>query len=200
MEPRYSTGESNEVSSDAAGAAGHVVLRLRHPYPANRHRQPAAAGSTVGVPALPAATRAGTTAEVREQDAAMAKIAANVQQKLGDTVTRWEHKGQGGRTLKIEPRVTELKFVGGGKRFFAGAMAGSSAVVMHVRLTDADTGKVIADPEFYQRAAAMGGAWSIGGTDNGMLVRISTVAQQYMQRNYASAVGGPTGLDGSEEE
>lgn len=141
-----------------------------------------------------------TTAEVREQDAAMAKIAANVQQKLGDTVTRWEHKGQGGRTLKIEPRVTELKFVGGGKRFFAGAMAGSSAVVMHVRLTDADTGKVIADPEFYQRAAAMGGAWSIGGTDNGMLVRISTVAQQYMQRNYASAVGGPTGLDGSEEE
>lgn len=70
---------------------------------------------------------------------------------------------------------------------------------MHLRMTDAETGEVMADPEFYQRASAEGGMWSIGGTDNGMLMRISTVAQQYLQRNYARAVGGPTGLDGSEK-
>jgi hypothetical protein len=40
-----------------------------------------------------------------------------------------------------------LKFVGGGKRFVAGAMAGSSAVVIRMRLTDVATGEVIADPE-----------------------------------------------------
>jgi hypothetical protein len=64
--------------------------------------------------------------------------------------------------------------------------------------TPGDTGKVIADPEFYQRAAAEGGTWTFGATDKSMLVRINTVAQQYLQRNYAHAVGGPTGLDTSE--
>ena len=138
--------------------------------------------------------------EASQQSAAMAKISMNTQMRLGSTLIGWENKSQSGRTLKVEPRITELKFVSGTKRFFAGDFAGSSAVVMHVRLVDADTGKVIGDPEFYQRAAAEGGTWSFGGTDNGMLARIATVAQQYLRRNYSSAVGGPTGLDGSEQQ
>jgi hypothetical protein len=39
--------------------------------------------------------------------------------------------------------MTELKFVGGGKRFFAGALAGSSAIVLHAKLAEKATGKVI---------------------------------------------------------
>ena len=54
---------------------------------------------------------------------------------------------------------------------------------------------MLAQPEFFQRAAAMGGAWSIGGTDNGMLERIATIAQDYLVRNYDQAVGGPTGAE-----
>jgi hypothetical protein len=134
---------------------------------------------------------------VSEQTAAMAKITTNTQIKLESIIRDWENKNPSGRTLKIEPRITELKFVSGTKRFFAGDFAGSSAVIMRLRLTDADTGKVIAEPEFYQRAAAEAGTWTFGGADNGMLVRIATVAQQYMQRNYDNAVGGPTGLDTS---
>ena len=138
--------------------------------------------------------------EVRGQMAAMSKISMYTQLRVGSTLNAWENRNHSGRTLKVEPRITELKFVSGTKRFFAGDFAGSSAVIMHLRLTDADTGKIIADPEFYQRAAAEGGTWSLGGTDNGMLARIATVAQQYAQRNYARAVGGPTGLDGSEKQ
>jgi hypothetical protein len=41
----------------------------------------------------------------------------------------------------------------------------------------------------------MGGAWSVGGTDNGMLERIADVAQDYLKRNYDQAVGGPTGAE-----
>ncbi|MDQ6645910.1 MAG: hypothetical protein M3Y93_01590 [Pseudomonadota bacterium] len=137
--------------------------------------------------------------KVSEQTDAMARISSNTRQKLGNTISRWENASQSGRTLTIEPRIMELKFVSGTKRFFAGDFAGSSAVIMHLRLTDAGTGQVIADPEFYQRAAAEGGTWTFGATDKGMLVRISTVAQQYLQRNYSHAVGGPTGLDSSEE-
>jgi hypothetical protein len=39
----------------------------------------------------------------------------------------------------------------------------------------------------------MGGAWSVGGTDNGMLSRIVSISADYLRNNYANAVGGPTG-------
>jgi hypothetical protein len=141
----------------------------------------------------------GSTAKVRQQTAAMAKISANVSDKLGNTIEGWQNHNSSGRTLKIQPRITQLKFVSGTKRVFAGDFAGSSAVIMKLRLTDVETGRLIAEPEFFQRAAAEGGTWTFGGTDNAMLVRIATVAQQYLQRNYTRAVGGPTGLDGSEK-
>lgn len=140
-----------------------------------------------------------SSAAAHETDA-IAKISTYAQQCVGGTLYGWENHSQSSRTLVVELQIEELKFVGGGARFFAGALAGSSAVVMRMKLTDKQTGRVIADPEFYQRAAAMGGAWSFGGTDHGMLARIATVAQEYLQRNYTQAIGGPTGLDGTEQD
>lgn len=138
-------------------------------------------------------------AAAHETDA-LAKITVYMHQRVGGRLATWENRSQDGRVLDIQPYIVQLKFVGGGARFFAGALAGSSAVLMRVRFIDAQTGRVIANPEFYQRAAASGGAWSIGGTDNGMLARITTVVQQYLDRNYGQAIGGPTGLDGTEPD
>ncbi len=138
-------------------------------------------------------------AAAHETDA-LARIAVYMHQRVGGRLATWENRSQDGRVLDIQPYIVQLKFVGGGARFFAGALAGSSAVLMRVRFIDAQTGRVIANPEFYQRAAASGGAWSIGGTDNGMLARITTVVQQYLDRNYGQASGGPTGLDGTEPD
>lgn len=135
------------------------------------------------------------SADAKGDPEALQKIAGNLQEKLLPVISGWESQGNAGRTLQIEPVVTQLKFVSGGTRFWGGALAGSSAVVMNLRLVDASTGKVVANPEFYQRAAAMGGAYSFGGSDKGMLDRIATVSQQYLQRNYQQAVGGPTGLE-----
>ena len=73
------------------------------------------------------------------------------------------------KTLLIEPYVEEIKFIGGAARFFAGALAGSSAVRMKVTFTDLTTGEVIAQPEFYSKSNAFAGAWTVGGTDNMML-------------------------------
>ncbi|HEX7112239.1 MAG TPA: hypothetical protein VF216_07335 [Mizugakiibacter sp.] len=137
--------------------------------------------------------------EARHEEGALEHIDANVRQKVGELVALWNSHGSEGRTLRIEPYVSHLKFVGVNGRFWVGPLAGSSAVVMKLRLVDAATGKVVAEPEFFQRASAMGGAFAVGGTDYGMLVRISTVCQQYLERNYAAAVGGPTGLDGTED-
>lgn len=135
-----------------------------------------------------------------KETAAIEKISQYMRLRPGATLANWSQRSPGGRVLKVEPHIVQLKFVGGGARFFAGALAGSSAVLMQVKFTDVQTGRVIANPEFYQRANAHGGAWSLGGTDNGMLARIATVVDEYLQRNYQHAVGGPTGLDGTQQE
>jgi hypothetical protein len=99
------------------------------------------------------------------------------------------------RTLVLTPVVTEIKFINGTARVWAGPFAGSSAVILNVTITEKETGKVIATPTFYAHAAAMGGTWTFGVTDNLMLVRIASRFTDYLVANYATAVGGPTGAE-----
>jgi hypothetical protein len=129
---------------------------------------------------------------VSDQKAAMDKIEENIQDRLGKRLQILNAKPitSSARTLVIEPIITELKFVSGGQRFFAGAMAGSSAVVMKAKFTDKESGKIIANPEFYSQASAMAGAYSIGAHDNGMLSRIANWLAVYVLQNYKQAVGG----------
>ncbi len=98
-------------------------------------------------------------------------------------------------TLIIRPHVVELKFVSIGARVMVGAMAGSSAVVMQVDFEELTSGNTIARAQFYQRAAAMGGAYTMGYTDNDMLDRIVRLVSEYMRNNYSEATGGPTGVE-----
>ena len=129
--------------------------------------------------------------------AALRKIQENVDAEIGPALEQWNTNPSAtfnGR-LVIEPVITEMKFVSGGTRLIAGAFAGSSAVVMKVRIYDSESGDTIAYPEFYQRAAAMGGAHSMGVTDNLMLVRIANLFVDYLQSNYENPVGGRTGVD-----
>lgn len=87
-------------------------------------------------------------------------------------------------TLIVEPAIEDLKKVNTGERIFAGAYAGSSAVLLRTRYRDGATGTPVAEPVFYSKADAMGGAWSFGATDNAMLQRISTLACDYAKQNY----------------
>jgi len=128
-----------------------------------------------------------------EEPEAVAKIRQVCGGKLDTLIASW-NRGKGD-TLVIEPRIRELKFVSGANRVFAGAMAGSSAVRITAKLSDKSTGAVIAEPEFYQRAAAWSGSFTYGAQDNDMLNRICIVAEDYLRRNYVQAVGGPTGSE-----
>ena len=86
-------------------------------------------------------------------------------------------------TLVITPVIEEIKFIGGFARFMVGGMAGSSAVLMKVTYTDADSGAVVGDPEFYRAANAFGGAYSMGATDNMMLAEIARDIASYTKMN-----------------
>jgi len=130
-------------------------------------------------------------------DVALAAIQTRLDTGLGNLVKNWNAKKNtvASQKLIIEPICVDIKLIGTAKRIFTGALSGSSAVVMKVRYSDAVSGKVIAEPVFYQRASAMGAAYSFGATDRDMLNRISDLIVSYASSNYPQAVGGPTGLE-----
>jgi len=126
--------------------------------------------------------------------AALGKIAANLDKDLAPSLAQWNSRPDNGRTLTVEPIVEEMSFKSTTKRVFLGPLAGSSGVLMRVTFRD-NTGKVIATPEFFQRANAMSGGFTLGVQDNLMLTRVSKLASSYVIANYDQAVGGPTGAD-----
>lgn len=129
-------------------------------------------------------------------EAAKGNIQANLDLRAKPLLEQWNAlpAGDHPRTLNIAPTIRHIRFISGGARFWGGAFAGGSAVLMTMKLTDAATGEVIAEPEFYQHANKMAGAWSFGATDKAMLVRIASMAADYLQKNYPAAVGGSTSV------
>ncbi len=129
-------------------------------------------------------------------EAAKSSIQANLVLRVQPVLANWNSKPAGAeaKTLKIEPTIRHIRFISGGARFWGGAMAGGSAVLMTVKLSDASTGQVIAEPEFYQHANKMGAAWSFGATDKAMLVRVSAMITDYLEKNYSAPVGGSTSV------
>lgn len=124
------------------------------------------------------------------------RLQANLDERVPPVLAEWnakEAKNSPPRTLKIEPTIRHVKFVSGKARFWAGAFAGGTAVLMTVKLSDAATGELIGEPEFYQHANAFGAAYSMGGTDKAMLIRVTDMVANYLKSNYVAAVGGPTG-------
>lgn len=133
--------------------------------------------------------------EFRGQSAnenSLRKINANLFKRLGEHPKNWNSGPENGRKLVIEPIVTDIRFIGVGARIFTGPLAGSSGVVIHMKVTDASTGRLIDHPEFYQRSSA-GAGFALGVADNLMLMRAGELVADYLLRNYTAAVGGRTG-------
>ena len=76
-------------------------------------------------------------------------------------------------TLAIEVVITEMKFVSGAKRFWAGAFAGGSRSVATASLIDVESQRVLYTEEFRQQANSTAGAYSIGASDNAMIDRLA---------------------------
>lgn len=88
-------------------------------------------------------------------------------------------KSNTGKTLVIKPQILAIKFISGGKRAWAGAMAGDSAVLLQVDYFDQQQKTIIASPKFYAKASAIAGDYSMGGSDNAMLQRIVSAVVDY---------------------
>ncbi len=107
----------------------------------------------------------------------------------------WNTKADPNNTEKLlfEPHIVSLHKPSDATRIFGGSMAGQSRIIIQMRISEVTSGAVIAEPQFYQHANAMGASLSFGTTDNMMLERIAELMATYLKRNYLTAVGGPTG-------
>lgn len=130
----------------------------------------------------------------RGNSAGLDKIEENLKKELAPSLDAWNQRPANGRTLIIEPVVEEMQFQHGAKRIFLGPLAGSSGVLMRIKIGDAN-GKVVATPEFFQRADAWAAGFLVGVHDNLMLTRVANLASQYIIANYSNALGGPSGAD-----
>ncbi|HET6602605.1 MAG TPA: hypothetical protein VFG21_00095 [Xanthomonadaceae bacterium] len=143
----------------------------------------------------------GKKPESKHDAGAREKLQGDIDEKLAPLLAEWNAAAGGeGRTLVITPVIEELRFVGVTGRVALGTFGGSSAIRMTVRMTAEPGGELIAAPEIYQRANAYGAGYSFGATDYAMLLRTASVLEQYLRRNHAQAVGGPTGLEEAPED
>src|SRR6266516_4937389 len=116
--------------------------------------------------------------------AAVAKdLEARVQERMQPVLARWNAETGGAGAAKkliVQPRITNLRVIGGATRFFAGAFAGDSSIAMDLELRDAATSAVVAKPSIVRNANAFAGAYSVGSTDKNLLSYIADIATQYM--------------------
>jgi hypothetical protein len=130
-------------------------------------------------------------------DKVVARVDESLHQDVNPILEHWNAAGdaQNAQKLVIEPRITGLHKPSGATRFFAGAMAGDGFINVKVRITEQPSGKVVAEPEFYRKASAVAGAWTMGAHDNAMLEKVAALVASYLNANYSEAVGGATGYE-----
>jgi hypothetical protein len=170
-------------------AAGEMAAK--NPAPANKLQ------GYAGYEIKPV-TLAADEADKKNVDKVVAKVEENIQQSVGPILKDWNASAASATNkskILIEPAIVSVHKPSGANRFFAGAMAGNSHIVMKVKITEQPSGKVIAEPEFYRRANAMAGAWTFGAHDNAMLQKIAGLLANYLTANYTEAVGGDTGWE-----
>jgi hypothetical protein len=82
------------------------------------------------------------------------------------------------KVLVIKPKIKQIKFIGGAARFWAGAMAGSSVVIMDTAFIDLTTGEELANPGYLRKAGAYTDPFGIGSND--MLEQVAADVANYV--------------------
>jgi hypothetical protein len=88
--------------------------------------------------------------------------------RLFENVKSVSSAEQANSTLLVKAELTKLRIVGGGARFWIGAMAGKSEMAFYVKLSDASTGQVITEKDIRDDTDPSSGAWSVGASDRAL--------------------------------
>jgi hypothetical protein len=146
---------------------------------------------------LKALTVDASVGEKKNLDKVVARVDQNLHKDIDPILANWNAQPDAANAQKlvIEPHLIDVHKPSGATRFFAGAMAGNGYIKMKVVIAEQPSGKIIAEPEFYRRASAVAGAWTMGAHDNAMLDKVAGLVANYLNANYSEAVGGQTGYE-----
>jgi hypothetical protein len=106
---------------------------------------------------------------------------ANLETVTLDAARTLAPAASGEKVLVIRPLIKQIKFIGGAARFWAGAMAGSSVVIMDTAFIDHNSGQRIANPGFSRRAGAYADPFGVGS--NLMLEDVAKDVSNYSAMN-----------------
>jgi hypothetical protein len=85
-----------------------------------------------------------------------------------------------GSTVLVEVTIPEMRIVSAGSRFWVGAWGGSSYINVHVRLTDAATGRLVHEKTVGTTASAFAAAYSGGANDRSIVNDMGEIVGEYL--------------------
>jgi curli biogenesis system outer membrane secretion channel CsgG len=84
--------------------------------------------------------------------------------------------------LIVETEVPEMRIVSGAARFWGGAFAGSSNMIMNVKLVDAKTQTVVREKRLESGNNAFAAAWTYGSSDRSLPTDMGNIAASYLAK------------------
>lgn len=141
-----------------------------------------------------------------QQQQAERYLQAELSAQLGPLLTSWNQRNDKVQakhhTLIVQPSVEYLKL--GHKRHYYSFLNFTAAYFdsaypsyseLHVRLVykDAETGRIIASPMFYQRTDTIEDTEVLGPQNRRILNQLVTLITNYTRLNFDQQVGGPNG-------
>ena len=87
-----------------------------------------------------------------------------------------------GKTLRVEPRIDDMRIASFSARFWGGALAGSSYMNLTLNLVDVETGQTLRTEKMSSKTNPFGAAWTMGATDKSLPMDMGKIVGEYLFR------------------
>lgn len=118
--------------------------------------------------------------------AGAADMESRIKTRVEPLLAQWRAAPKDGRsgTLVIEPQLAGFRVISGGARFWAGGMAGDSAIDLDVVLSEKGAAQPMTRARIALGANAAAGGWSVGASDRNLVEYVVATFEQYLKDNY----------------
>ena len=104
--------------------------------------------------------------------------------RLKNLFQKVEKEGAGARydaqTLLVKPRVVNMRIVSGGARFWVGPLAGTSDMVVELKMSDAVTGKIVHEKVLSTANNPFAAVWVWGSSDRSLPADMGKIIAEYI--------------------
>jgi hypothetical protein len=84
------------------------------------------------------------------------------------------------QTLLVQPKLLTLRIVSGAARFWGGAFAGKSDMIVEIKITDATSGKIVHEKVLSTANNPFAATWTWGSSDRSLPVDMGKIISEYI--------------------